>query len=204
MAKRNRLIEHLDINRNSLNEYGKITEIVKHKTVIGSTREAIISGFLSQNLPKFVEFYTGEVFDSNDNESGQIDIILNPITSPKLHLYSSINLFPAESVLAAIEIKSVLDMQKLEEALNNCSKLKNLKVLRNKSQTSVELPIVDNQKIPYIIFCFKSSKKNTIFKHLVNWFNKSKQIGFSHLPDMILSIEVENHNRNKTIVDKGY
>lgn len=206
MSKRKRLIEHLDINRNALNEYSRITEIVKHKTVIGSTREAIISAFLSQNLPKFIEFYSGEIFDSNDNESGQIDIILNPITSPKLNLYNSLNLFPAESVLAAIEIKSLLDKPRLWESLNNCEKTKKLEVKRKGMNNSTGLPIVDKDRIPYIVFCFKSSKKNTIFKHLVEWYserNKNDKINFRHLPDMILSIEVGNNNKNGK-VDKGY
>jgi hypothetical protein len=64
----------------------------KNTTNLGSAREALISNFLVQNLPSAIEYPSGELFDQKDRRSGQIDVILLPQSSPKLHLFAAITL----------------------------------------------------------------------------------------------------------------
>ena len=113
------LLEHLKNNKEALLTYSDVISIAKHAVNLGTARESLIANFLKQNLPEYISYHTGEVFDSVDNRSGQIDIVLHPITAPKINLYNAINIFPSESVLAAIEIKSNLTTGKKSGAQNN-------------------------------------------------------------------------------------
>ena len=135
---------------------------------------------------KLNSYHTGEVFDQFDNRSGQIDIVLHPITSPKLNLYNSINIFPAETVLAAIEIKSNLttgdESGALNEALASCKKIKGLEIPNRPSKGAV----VDPQRVPFIVFAFKGPTLETVKKHL----NIEPLI--RDLPDLIV------------VLDRGY
>jgi len=65
----------------------------------------------------------------NDNFSGQIDIISSPKTHPKLQISENIAIFPIESAIAAIELKSKLttgnkDEDELSKCLESCKKNK--------------------------------------------------------------------------------
>lgn len=181
------LIEHLKCNREALLKYSDLIGSANHSVNLGSARESLISNFLKQNLPEFISYHSGEIFDKYDNRSGQIDIVLHPITSPKINLHNSISIFPAEAVLSAIEIKSNLTTGKttgsLKEALESCKKLKELKISRSISDDS---PIVDINKVSFIIFAFKGPTLETLKKHLSNVSNNQD------LPDLIL------------ILDRGY
>ena len=78
----------------------------------GTGRELFISTFLSQCLPPHYRFSSGDIVDRNDNQSGQVDII---IESPYLYSFpfhlDGPRLFPAESVGVAIEVKSDVSNQ---------------------------------------------------------------------------------------------
>ena len=116
------LLEHLKNNRDALLKYSELVGIASHSGNLGMAREGLISNFLKQNLPEYIMYLSGEIFDRSDNRSGQIDIVLHPITSPKIYLHKSINIFPAETVLSAIEIKSNLttgEKGTLYKALNS-------------------------------------------------------------------------------------
>jgi hypothetical protein len=183
------LIEHLEKNREVLIKYSELISTAKHKNNLGTAREALISAFLKQNLPEYIAYHTGEIFDSKNTQSGQIDIILHPITSPKLNLYNAINLFPAETVLAAIEVKSELttgDRGELAKALSSCIRVKKLVKYLGES---VEFEKGHDFKyIPFIIFAYKGQSKratiNYVNKYFDSWDFSKKHIGY--LPDLIV------------------
>ena len=163
------LLEHLKNNREALMKCSDSIGIAAHSVVLGTAREGLISNFIKQNLPEYISYHTGEVFDSNDQRSGQIDIVLHPITSPKINLHNAINIFPAETVLAAIEVKSNLTTGKktgaLSEALSSCARLKELSIIDRSIDRS---SITDHQRIPFIIFAYKGPTLKTLKKHLEN------------------------------------
>ena len=106
--KNKKLLIHFQHLLKVLKEYSKHINNVEHSVNKGTAREALISNFLSLNLSELISFHTGELFDTYDHYSGQIDLVLHPKSSPKLNLYGAINIFPIETVLAAIEVKSTL------------------------------------------------------------------------------------------------
>lgn len=186
------LLEHLSHNKDALLKYSELIGVANHPVNLGTAREGLISNFLKQNLPEYIRYQTGEIFDSQENRSGQIDIVLHPITSPKINLHNAINIFPAETVLAAIEIKSTLTTGKktgsLSEALTSCEKLKQLEILRSSNNSA---DIVDPQRVPFIIFSYKGPTLNTLKKHLRNYCSQSGK-DYRIAPDLIM------------VLDRGY
>jgi len=185
---------HLEHTLSVLKKQSEALNIAKHSKTIGDAREAIISNFLKKNLPSFVDYHDGELFDSENKRSGQIDIILHPITSPKINLVDGVNMFPIETVLAGIEVKSKLTTGKTGsffKALNSCKKAKIL----NKINRPIDFNDIELSTIPFIIFAFNGPKKETVISSLKNYIelneNKSTYI-YKYLPDMIVVLDGKN------------
>lgn len=157
-----------------LREMSESISILNHSINIGTARENIIEGFLKRILPKSIEYYTGELIDSNNNSSGQLDIILHSIFLPKLDLFGTINLFPVETVLGIIEVKSNLDKLNLESAFSSYEKIKELN---------------NNSNIPFIIIGFKSSNLATIETNI----NKIKKEEIDYSSINIISLDKKNY-----------
>jgi len=178
--------DHLKRNKEALEKYSEIADLFKNKTNIGTAREELISNFLSKNLPEFIKFYSGEIFNHEKKRSGQIDIVVHPITSPKFNIMGSINLFPAETVLAAIEVKSDLTTGKksaLSDALNLSKNVKRLNLLNVNNNFS--------DTVPFIIFAYKGPTIATLKKQIEK-FVTQESIHYGVVPDLIV------------VLNKGY
>jgi hypothetical protein len=154
-----------DIIKNSSASFNTTNSSVN----LGLAREGLISTFLMRNLPEYISYHSGQIFDSHNNTSGQIDIVLHPLISPKLHLFNSISMFPVETVLAAIEVKSNLTSGKycLEKILKSCKKTKEL-----------------STKLPFIVFAYKGLSSEKLLCHLSNLSGSTL-----FLPDFIFNLD---------------
>ncbi len=78
----------------------------------GTERELFVNSFLSQVFPPHFRFGSGDITDSDENKSGQVDVV---IEFPNLYSFpiwqSAPRLYLAEGVAVAIEIKSDLSNQ---------------------------------------------------------------------------------------------
>ncbi|RIK78445.1 hypothetical protein DCC62_07585 [candidate division KSB1 bacterium] len=99
----------------------------EHNTLVGDVREYFVSMFLSKILPDAMGVGSGEIIDRNGNRSKQIDVIIYNKNFPVLKVMGGKSIFPIESVVATIEVKSTLD-GKLVEALDNCKSVTDLYV----------------------------------------------------------------------------
>jgi hypothetical protein len=98
----------------------------------GSYREAIIRDFLRPCLPECYGLSTGEVFSADGKESAQIDIVVHDaVFSAVLFKNGPQQLFPAESVFGAVEVKSELNSAELERACANSRPLKGASTSRH-------------------------------------------------------------------------
>ncbi|MFC1483855.1 DUF6602 domain-containing protein [Candidatus Neomarinimicrobiota bacterium] len=95
--------------------------LMRHGGELGDAREALIKGVLSRILPSIYDIGTGEIIDSENNYSKQVDIVISRSDSPTLTLPSGSRVFLIESVLAAIEVKSRIGSTNLRDALDNCA-----------------------------------------------------------------------------------
>ncbi len=183
------LIEHLNNVAKALRSNSEQFKIAMHGDNTGGAREALSKFFLEKHLPHSATFVTGELFDQEDDRSGQIDLIVYPISSPKLHLFNDINLVFNDSALATIEVKSTLTTAKgdtpshLKSALDSCVRIKNL--TRSSSIRGIKNgQIIELKKTPVIIFAFDGPTLETLREKL--WeYQYSNNISLDLMPDLI-------------------
>src|SRR5947207_2000260 len=107
-------------------EYEASSSILSHGSAIGTIREKIVEEILLSFLPRSLEIGTGQIVNLQGDLSGQIDIIIAKDTTPVFRYAGGISAFLLETVLATIEVKSMMHGSKLHEALNNSRSVKSL------------------------------------------------------------------------------
>lgn len=87
---------------------------------LGREREDFIDIFLKNCIPQGFRFGTGQAIDANENESNQLDIVIESTVAPSIPLLGSsyVRLYPIESICAVIEVKSNIS-QKWNEVIEN-------------------------------------------------------------------------------------
>ena len=161
------LLEHLNNCKEQLLQFAKHAGILEHKGNLGTVREGFIKNFLEDNLPENIKYHSGEIFDSNGNQSGQIDIVLHPISSPKLFIHKAINLFPIETVLAAIEVKS--NLNDISSIVESCKKVRDLQ-----------------SDLPYIAFRYQGNSQKTLIENMQKKLANGQGFHVGHLPNIIV------------------
>ncbi len=120
---------HIDAVEGSLLEISKIPANAGHTLHRGTPREAFIRTFLQSHLSERVAVGSGEVVDANSKprqQRNQIDIVIYRREYPRLDFGGGIRGFLAESVVATIEVKSVLDKEELRKAVRTATAIKSL------------------------------------------------------------------------------
>lgn len=103
--------------------------VTKHSVIKGNNREFFIRNILSRFLPKTLAVGTGQIIDTDDNISNQIDVVISDGSFPTLTSLTTSDIYFAESILATIEIKSHLKGGKrnsLWQSLENCRSVQRL------------------------------------------------------------------------------
>ncbi len=115
-----------------------------HNLHRGTPREVFIKEFLEQHLSERLGIGTGEIIDSNSEARAarnQIDIVIYRKDYPRLTFGGGISAFLAESVLATIEIKSILNYSAVEQSVGAAVAVKKLNRSFNSAfQTGHEKP----------------------------------------------------------------
>ncbi len=133
----------------------------KSPTTLGRNREFFCSEFLSKVLPQKLPVKKGEIWDSQNNKTGQLDVIVVRDDCPCLHIGSD-NIYLAEGVFAAIEVKSNLTTTKLQEAGNTLRQVQDLSITGG--PTSYSLPVL---KRPLrIVFSYRGATWETLTNYL--------------------------------------
>ena len=109
-------------------DFEKSAANIKHKGGRGSVREETFKQFLGNYLPKRYSVGKGEVFNSQNRISGELDVILYDEQSSPRFLYpkKSHTAYPIESVYGAISVKSDLTSNELKIAYRNIKSLKEI------------------------------------------------------------------------------
>lgn len=123
------LKSHMDAKEAALIAISKVPANSGHSLHKGTPREAFIKEFLQDHLPSNVDIGTGEIIDANSSpgqKRNQFDIVIFKRNYPKLDFGGGISGFLIESVIATIEVKSLLTNQELEKAVKAASNAKQL------------------------------------------------------------------------------
>lgn len=185
---KNLFFDHLEATRQLLISFSEsFIGNALNSTNLGSAREALTSNFLVRNLPSAIEYPSGELFDADGNRSGQIDLIILPTSSPKLHLFGAITLAPVDTVLGVIEVKSTLttggEKSELAIALAHCAKLKKVK-----RRDPIEIEFLGHRayfrSCPYVLIAYKGGTADAVFHQL-----EKTELPLEDLPDLIVVLE---------------
>jgi hypothetical protein len=126
---------------------------------LGKNRENFCSNFLEKVLPPRLSVRKGgEIWDSKGNKTGQQDIIVIRDDCPCLHVGSE-EIYLAEGVFAAIEVKSNLTTDKFREAASSLQKVQSLSI-----QPPPPLFCEKIHRPLKIVFSFKGAKFETLFE----------------------------------------
>jgi hypothetical protein len=121
---------HLDAVENQLLATSKIPASAGHTLHRGTPRETFIRDFLTNHLSAKLAVGTGEIVDANSlprQPRNQFDIVIYKSEYPKIDLGGGISAFLAESVVATIEVKSLLTAAELDTAVSSAATAKQLK-----------------------------------------------------------------------------
>jgi hypothetical protein len=124
------LRSHMAAVENHLLSISKIPANAGHSLHKGTPREAFIREFLDSHLSERVAIGSGEIIDSDSRpgqKRNQIDIVIYKRDYPKLDFGGGINGFLAESVVATIEVKSILDKAAIKQGVQTARTIKSLK-----------------------------------------------------------------------------
>jgi len=120
---------HLDAVEQHLLTISRVPANAGHTLHRGTPREAFIKEFLVGHLSARLSVGTGEIIDAQSRPRqlrNQYDIIIYKADYPRIDLGGGINAFLAESVVATVEIKSLLTQQELDTAIQSASNAKKL------------------------------------------------------------------------------
>jgi hypothetical protein len=123
------LQSHMEALEANLLSQSGVAAQAGHKLHRGTPREVFIQEFLSNHLSDRVSIGTGEIIDARSRpreDRNQIDIVVYKGDYPRLRLGGDINAFLVESVVATIEVKSLLTQDELKVAVNAAHNVKSL------------------------------------------------------------------------------
>jgi hypothetical protein len=121
---------HMDAREQVLLAVSKVPATSGHPLHKGTPREAFIKEFLANHLSERLAVGSGEIIDASSKPGearSQMDIVLYKRDYPKLDFGGEINGFLVESVVATIEVKSLLDEREFHRSYLAARRLKSLK-----------------------------------------------------------------------------
>lgn len=105
--------------------------MVPHSGVKGMESEGLLRDFLNAHLPMRFRATAGFIIDHDDQVSAQTDIILyDALNCPLYRASEDSAIVPNDNVAAIVEVKSLLDKERLRDAAEKVSIAKSLKKTR--------------------------------------------------------------------------
>ena len=134
---------HMDAVENSLVSISKVPANAGHSLHKGTPREAFIKEFLEGHLSSDVAIGTGEIIDASSapgSQRNQFDIVIYKRNFPKLDFGGGVSGFLIESVVATIEVKSLLNEAAIEQSVKAAHTAKSLTPNLSKSFSTGWIP----------------------------------------------------------------
>ena len=149
-----------------------------HAGIKGEERSEALGDFLRSRLPPAFGVASGEVVDSGDRRTGQVDLIIydQTVTKP-IHAGRKNELYPCEAAYALVEVKSLLTRTELEKCVSAAQKLRKLKPFKERfvdaRRGGAEIE-GKSHRCMYIVFAYGTDLS------AANWLDKE----FSRLVDV--------------------
>jgi hypothetical protein len=161
-----------------------------HAGINGESREFFVREILSRFLPKSIRVGTGQIVDSNNELSKQIDVVISRSEFPVLTSMALSDVFFAESVIAAIEVKSELDKNTLWEALDNSRSVKQRRLLKREDGKDSFPDLMKHFKQLPATYIFGytgyKTRLSELKKAIYDWM-KTQDASLAELPNVIVT-----------------
>ena len=113
---------------------------VEHGPLLGQLREQLVTQFLQPLLPPGVGIGQGIIVDTADNSSTQQDVIIYDRSKIAPALIGEAGVFPIDTVLYSLEVKSNLTIEGLRRSHENARCVLGMGLLRGRHQARLVLP----------------------------------------------------------------
>lgn len=140
----------------------KATKPIIHGGTKGTVREYFVHSLLRPFLPPDMEIGQGHAINSAGLQSKQIDVIIYDRSIVPPIFIENMGFVPCESILATIEVKSVLDSAALQDGIKNGISVKELR-LPNLIKASAYI-----QTTPSFVFAFDTTIKAPYVEWIVD------------------------------------
>jgi hypothetical protein len=163
--------------------------IFPNTTDIGSSRERLYAEFLRQHAPsKCNVFFGGFLFGGDGSESPQLDVLVVTDTTPRFNLHnrdgSGKSFSHVEGTLAVASIKSNLNKNELENALEGIARIPKTSSLDGRLNPALKIKNYDDW--PYkIIYASDGISPESLIQHLVAFYEKNNEIPLCRRPNII-------------------
>ena len=157
---------HLDAIEDRLIATSRIPANAGHPLHRGTPRESFIKEFLQGHISTRVSIGTGEIIDARSiprQPRNQFDIVVYRNDYPRLDFGGGINAFLAESVIATIEIKSLLTEIELEKAILSAH---NVKALQRNVSVTMTSGYVPPGILSYVVSYDRPAQIATVYQWL--------------------------------------
>ena len=161
-------------------------DFARHRPSGGANREDLVERFLTDHLRKRFGVSTGLVISHDGMFSNQADLlVVDDQNNVPLHPQSPNKLWPVEAVYALIEVKTILNLPQLTDAIRKGQKFKRLP--RKFCQTQSPQFIDDSL---FVIWSFESPKPTTLKNNLIQALSqvpRAQQPDFVIVPDRLVA-----------------
>lgn len=162
------LKSHMDAIENHLVSISQIPANSGHTLHKGTPREAFIKEYLEGHLSANVAIGTGEIIDASSQPGAsrnQFDIVIYKRNYPKLDFGGGISGFLIESVIATIEIKSLLDQAAIDQSVRAANNAKQLTPNINRSFSTGWMP---PKVLNYVVAYTGPAQMSTVHGWIMN------------------------------------
>ena len=165
----------------------------------GAEREIFVKNVLQQVFPPHFRFSSGDIVDSNGNQSGQVDIVLEQPRGYSFPLASvGPRLFLAENVAAVIEVKSNLCNQ-WDEVVATAEKLAQVRPVFANQNFADMLDRFDKGEVEFDP-SMTDEDISKARKLLVDQSNHPSNIGRKRIP--LIVVGFEGWTKESTLIEK--
>lgn len=146
---------------------------VPHNQLKGGEAERLVRRFLDEHMPKRFAAGAGFIIDPRNAVSPQQDVVVyDAHNCPVYRASDEAAIFPSNNVAAVVEVKSVLDKERLLSALDNIRAVKSLAKVRT---PEIGRPVMD-QTFGCVLAFESSITLETISEHYRYWLS-GKSLG---------------------------
>lgn len=166
-----------------------ISPKLEHRYLIGKYKEILLEQLIKPLLASKYNTGSGKITDFLNNISNEVDIVIysKELISPQL-FSENFGVYPSESVLSCIEVKSLLNLNELNDVFNK------YKVIKEKIKYAAGEYDENDNPVNHELFDF--TRELFAFNSKENIFDKYKEIDKNWNREPIIN--------NLCVIDKGW